>query len=52
MKRVVFIAICTVGLLGLTSCGSTSPCGLSKNTKQSQQPHNQTEVIVANGTIS
>ena len=33
MKRVVFIAICIVGSLGLISCGSTSPCGLSQNTK-------------------
>lgn len=51
MKRVVFIAICVVGLLGLTSCGSTSPCGLAQNTKtkQTQQNHQQ-EVVVAEAT--
>ncbi|WP_408037482.1 hypothetical protein [Tenacibaculum amylolyticum] len=51
MKRVVFIAICTVGFLGLTSCGSTAPCGLSQNTntKQTQQNYQQ-EVVVADAT--
>ncbi|WP_299627331.1 hypothetical protein [uncultured Tenacibaculum sp.] len=50
MKRVVFIAICVVGLLGLTSCGSTAPCGLSQTkTKQTQQNYQQ-EVVVANAT--
>ncbi|MDY0779289.1 hypothetical protein [Tenacibaculum sp. IB213877] len=49
MKRVVFIVICIVGSLGFTSCGSTSPCGLSQNTKQTQQNH-QPEVLVADAT--
>lgn len=43
MKRFVFIAICIVGLLSLSSCRSTSdPCGLAehstKQTKQLQDP--------------
>ncbi|TYP98742.1 hypothetical protein C7447_10257 [Tenacibaculum adriaticum] len=50
MKRVVFIAICIVGLLGFTSCGSTSPCGLSQKAKQTQQNH-QSEIIVAEAII-
>ncbi|WP_165872180.1 hypothetical protein [Tenacibaculum sp. M341] len=50
MKKVVFIAICTVGFLGLTSCGSTAPCGLAnKETKQTQQLHQQ-ELVVADAT--
>lgn len=49
MKRVVFIAICVVSLVGFTSCGSTAPCGLSKNTKQTQQQH-QPEIVVADAT--
>ena len=51
MKRVVFIAICAVGLLGLVSCGSTSPCGLSQKSKTKQTEQNyQQEVIVADAT--
>lgn len=44
MKRFVFIAICVLGLMSLSSCRSTSdPCGLADNTttkqtKQLQQP--------------
>lgn len=51
MKKVVFIAICTVSLLGLSSCGSTAPCGLSQKseTKQTQQNYQQ-EVLVADAT--
>lgn len=43
MKKIVFIAICVLGLLSLSSCRSTSdPCGLAENstttqTKQLQQ---------------
>ncbi len=52
MKKVVFIAICIVGFLGLTSCGSTAPCGLSQNTKTKKiQQNHQPEVIVADATI-
>ena len=47
MKRVVFIAICVVGLLGFTSCRSTAPCGLSQQTKQNQLDYQQTEVLVS-----
>lgn len=50
MKKVVFIVICIVGLLGFSSCGSTAPCGLAKKqTKQTQQNHQQ-EVVVADAT--
>lgn len=43
MKRFVFIAICVLGLMSLSSCRSTSDsCGLADNstkqTKQLQQP--------------
>ena len=47
MKRVVFIAICIVGLLGFTSCGSTAPCGLAQKTKENKVEYLQAEVIVA-----
>jgi len=50
MKRVVFIAICIVGLLGFTSCGSTAPCGLSQKTKQNQPDYIQSEILVAEVT--
>ena len=49
MKRIVFIAICTFGILSVTSCRSTSSsCGLAKNTntKQTQQNFQQTTVTV------
>ena len=47
MKRVVFIAICVVGLLGFTSCRSTAPCGLSEQTKQNQLNYEQSEILVS-----
>jgi len=50
MKRVVFIAICVVGLLGLTSCGSTAPCGLSQNNQKQTQQNLQQDVVVADAT--
>ena len=35
MKRIVFIAICVLGLLSFSSCRSTSdPCGLAENSIQ------------------
>ncbi|MEE4000307.1 hypothetical protein V1T75_08150 [Tenacibaculum sp. FZY0031] len=49
MKKVVFIAICTVSLLGFSSCGSTSPCGLAK-TNQNKQKQHQQEIVVADAT--
>ncbi|WP_435263183.1 hypothetical protein [Tenacibaculum sp. nBUS_03] len=49
MKKVVFIAICIVSLLGFTSCGSTSPCGLAK-TEQTKQNSHQQEVVVTEAT--
>jgi len=40
MKRIVFIAICVLGLLSFSSCRSTSsPCGLAENS------FNQTEQL-------
>ncbi len=53
MKKVVFIAICTLGVLSITSCRSTSAsCGLAKNTstKQTQQNLQQT-TLVAKATV-
>lgn len=53
MKKVVFIAICTVGILSITSCRSTSvSCGLADNTstKQTQQNFQQT-TFVATTTV-
>jgi len=49
MKKIVFIAICVVGLVGFSSCGSTAPCGLSKIDKTKQSKH-QSEIIVADAT--
>ncbi len=49
MKKVVFIAICTVSLIGFSSCGSTSPCGLSKVDQTKQNQHQQ-EIVVADAT--
>ncbi|MFY0604197.1 MAG: hypothetical protein JXQ93_09615 [Flavobacteriaceae bacterium] len=45
MKRIVYIAICVIGLISLSSCRSTSKrCGLAKNstiqTDIIQQPAN------------
>ncbi|CAM1348759.1 hypothetical protein C7448_103142 [Tenacibaculum gallaicum] len=50
MKKVVFIAICTVSLLGFSSCGSTSPCGLAKTNQNKQKQHQQQEIVVADAT--
>ncbi|WP_157821981.1 hypothetical protein [Tenacibaculum sp. Bg11-29] len=49
MKKIVFIAICVVSLVGFSSCGSTAPCGLSKVDKTKQNKH-QPEIIVADAT--
>ena len=49
MKKVVFIAICVVSLVGFSSCGSTSPCGLSKIDQTKQKQHQQ-EIVVADAT--
>lgn len=48
MKKVICIAICTVGVLSITSCRSTSSsCGLAKNTntKQTQQHFQPTYAV-------
>ncbi|WP_233885250.1 lipoprotein [Tenacibaculum piscium] len=42
MKKTIVITICTLSLIGFSSCGSTSPCGLAKNeptTKQYQKQY-------------
>jgi hypothetical protein len=49
MKKAVFIAICTLGILSITSCRSTATsCGLAKNTKtkQTQQNFQPTTVVI------
>jgi hypothetical protein len=48
MKKVVFIAICTLGIMSITSCRSTSSsCGLAENTntKQTQQNFQPTKTV-------
>ena len=48
MKKVVFIAICTIGILSITSCrSSAASCGLADNTstEQTQQNFQQTNVV-------
>lgn len=46
MKKIVFIAVCIVGLISFSSCRSTSKsCAYTKNTKKAQKPQ-QTEYIV------
>ncbi len=48
MKKVVFIAICTLGIFSITSCRSTSAsCGLAENTptKQTKQNFQQTTQV-------
>ena len=49
MKRIVFIAICMLGLLSFSSCRSTSnPCGLADNsTNQTEQLQLPTESTLA-----
>ncbi|MEX6625630.1 hypothetical protein [Tenacibaculum salmonis] len=49
MKKVIFIAVCIVSLIGFSSCGSTSPCGLAKTDLTKQNQH-QSEIIVADAT--
>ncbi len=52
MKKVIFLVVCIFGLFSLTSCGSTAPCGLAKNTKEIKQQKQNTEkevlVVVEN----
>ena len=48
MKKVVFIAICTLGILSISSCrSSANSCGLANNTqtKQTQQNFQHTPVV-------
>ena len=52
MKKVVFIAICIIGMLGFSSCGSSKPCGLASKTKQTKQVNYQQDVIVADATVN
>jgi len=42
MKKVVFIAICILGIVSISSCRSTSRnCGLAENNPTDQQIDNQ-----------
>ena len=46
MKKVVFIAICILGIISFSSCRSTSQsCGLAENTNQTQQNYQQVIVV-------
>lgn len=49
MKKIIFIVVCLVSLVGFSSCGSTSPCGLAKSDK-TQQNQQQQEIVVADAT--
>lgn len=51
MKKLVFIAICTVGMFAFSSCGSSKPCGLASKTKQTKQVNYQQNVVVADATV-
>ena len=51
MKRVVFIAICVVGLLSFSSCGSTAPCGLSKTSNQNQLDMEKAPILVSDADV-
>ena len=50
MKKVVFIAICVVGMIGFSSCGSSKPCGLAQKTKQTKINYQQ-DIVVAEATV-
>ncbi len=51
MKKVAFIVVCIIGLVGFSSCKSTSKsCGLAKNTKQTKQV-NQQVFTVSKATV-
>jgi hypothetical protein len=44
MKKVVFIAVCILGIMCFSSCRSTSsPCGLAENTTTNQITLNQAD---------
>lgn len=52
MKKVVSIAICTLGIIILSSCRSTANrCGLAENQHQIQQNIQQDAVIVIKATV-
>ncbi len=53
MKKILFIGICTLGILSITSCRSTSAsCGLAKNTKTKQTQQNfQQTTLTAKATV-
>ena len=45
MKKIVYTLVCVLGIVSLSSCRSTAPCGLSENTKQIQ--YDTTEILVS-----
>lgn len=54
MKKIVFIAICTLGILSISSCRSSSiSCGLADNkqTKQTKQNFQQTTQVIILATV-
>lgn len=54
MKKIVFIAICTLGILSISSCRSSSiSCGLADNkqTKQTKQNFQQTNQIILTSVL-
>jgi hypothetical protein len=53
MKKIAFIAICIMSLVGFSSCGSSSPCGLAKAKKIKQIPNqldSNTILVAENST--
>ncbi len=48
MKKIVFIAICILGVLSLSSCRSSSKsCGLAETTIQTQQNIQSNQLLKA-----
>ncbi|WP_159947183.1 hypothetical protein [Polaribacter septentrionalilitoris] len=46
MRKIVFIAICILGITCISSCRSTSsPCGLAENTTTIQTPLQQADLL-------
>ncbi|WP_405606167.1 hypothetical protein [Polaribacter sp. Asnod1-A03] len=46
MKKLIFIAICILGIISFSSCRSTSsPCGLADNTTTTQTTLKQANFI-------
>ncbi len=51
MKKIIFIIICCIGMVGFSSCRSSKPCGLASKTKQTKQQVNyQQDIVIADAT--